>query len=159
MRLVSWSSSSATDQHQAAVPHQQPKPLPVGLLEPGTSTLTTKLLPAELLVIMSPALQVDQTYGSHRRLSATSRVRSYWTSACFSVFLLASSTNFWSKDRSQSIPSLQPRQVIARTVGNQSLGDGLSDGVDLRCVATTGDADADVDVYVGSVSDVVGERI
>ena len=33
--------------------------------------------------------------GSHRLLSATNSVRSYWTSACFNVFLLCSSTNFW----------------------------------------------------------------
>lgn len=31
-------------------------------------------------------------------------------------------------------------------VGNEGLGDGLTDGVDLGSVATTGDADADVDV-------------
>lgn len=31
-------------------------------------------------------------------------------------------------------------------VGDEGLGDGLSDGVDLRGVTTTGDADADVDV-------------
>jgi hypothetical protein len=31
-------------------------------------------------------------------------------------------------------------------VGDEGLGDGLTDGVDLRGVATTGDADADVDV-------------
>ena len=31
-------------------------------------------------------------------------------------------------------------------VGDQGLGDGLSDGVDLRGVTTAGDADADVDV-------------
>lgn len=31
-------------------------------------------------------------------------------------------------------------------VGDQGLGDGLADGVDLRGVTTTGDADADVDV-------------
>lgn len=30
-------------------------------------------------------------------------------------------------------------------VGDQGLGDSLTDGVDLRSVATTGDADADVD--------------
>lgn len=31
-------------------------------------------------------------------------------------------------------------------VGDDGLGDGLADGVDLRGVTTTGDADADVDV-------------
>lgn len=31
-------------------------------------------------------------------------------------------------------------------VGDQRLGNGLTDGVDLRGVTTTGDADADVDV-------------
>lgn len=31
-------------------------------------------------------------------------------------------------------------------VGDEGLGDGLADGVDLRGVTTTGDADTDVDV-------------
>lgn len=31
-------------------------------------------------------------------------------------------------------------------VGNQALGDGLTDGVDLRGVTTSGDAHADIDV-------------
>ena len=31
-------------------------------------------------------------------------------------------------------------------VGDEGLGDGLTDGVDLRGVTTTGDADTDVDV-------------
>lgn len=31
-------------------------------------------------------------------------------------------------------------------VGDEGLGDGLTDGVDLGSVSTTGDADADVDV-------------
>lgn len=34
-------------------------------------------------------------------------------------------------------------------VGDDGLGDGLTDGVDLRGVTTTGDADADVDVGCG----------
>jgi len=34
-------------------------------------------------------------------------------------------------------------------VGDDGLGDGLADGVDLRGVTTTGDADADVDVGCG----------
>jgi hypothetical protein len=33
--------------------------------------------------------------GSHRLLSATNSVRSYWTSDCFNRFLECSSTNFW----------------------------------------------------------------
>lgn len=36
-------------------------------------------------------------------------------------------------------------------VGDDGLGDGLADGVDLRGVTTTGDADADVDVGCGGV--------
>ncbi len=35
---------------------------------------------------------------------------------------------------------------VLLVVGNQGLGDGLADGVDLRGVATTADADADVDL-------------
>lgn len=35
---------------------------------------------------------------------------------------------------------------VLLVVGDQGLGDGLTDGVDLRSVTTTGDADADVDV-------------
>lgn len=31
-------------------------------------------------------------------------------------------------------------------VGDEGLGDGLTDGVDLRSLTTTGDADTDVDV-------------
>lgn len=34
---------------------------------------------------------------------------------------------------------------VLLVVGDYGLGDGLSDGVDLGCVTTTGDADADVD--------------
>jgi hypothetical protein len=37
-------------------------------------------------------------------------------------------------------------------VGDDGLGDGLADGVDLRGVTTTGDADADVDVSCARVS-------
>ena len=33
---------------------------------------------------------------------------------------------------------------VLLVVGDQGLGDGLTDGVDLRSVTTTGDADADV---------------
>lgn len=33
---------------------------------------------------------------------------------------------------------------VLLVVGDQGLGDGLADGVDLRGVATAGDADADV---------------
>jgi hypothetical protein len=35
---------------------------------------------------------------------------------------------------------------VLLVVGNDGLGDGLADGVDLRGVSTAGDADADVDV-------------
>lgn len=35
---------------------------------------------------------------------------------------------------------------VLLVVGDEGLGDGLTDGVDLRDVATTGDTDADVDV-------------
>lgn len=35
---------------------------------------------------------------------------------------------------------------ILLVVGDEGLGDGLADGVDLRGVAAAGDADADVDV-------------
>lgn len=35
---------------------------------------------------------------------------------------------------------------VLLVVGDEGLGDGLADGVDLRSVTTTGDADADVDV-------------
>lgn len=35
---------------------------------------------------------------------------------------------------------------VLLVVGNQGLGDGLTDGVDLRGVATTGNADADVNL-------------
>lgn len=35
---------------------------------------------------------------------------------------------------------------VLLVVGDEGLGDGLADGVDLGGVATTGDADADVDV-------------
>lgn len=35
---------------------------------------------------------------------------------------------------------------VLLVVGDQGLGDGLTDGVDLRGVTTTGDADADVDL-------------
>lgn len=35
---------------------------------------------------------------------------------------------------------------VLLVVGDEGLGDGLTDGVDLGSVATTGDADADVDV-------------
>lgn len=31
-------------------------------------------------------------------------------------------------------------------VGNDGLGDSLTDGVDLRCVSTTSNSDADIDV-------------
>ena len=31
-------------------------------------------------------------------------------------------------------------------VGDNGLGDGLTDGVDLRCVSTTSNSDADIDV-------------
>ena len=31
-------------------------------------------------------------------------------------------------------------------VGNDGLGDGLTDGIDLRCVSTTGHPDADINV-------------
>ena len=41
---------------------------------------------------------------------------------------------------------------VLLVVGDDGLGDGLADGVDLRGVTTTGDADADVDVGWGSVS-------
>lgn len=34
---------------------------------------------------------------------------------------------------------------VLLVVGDNGLGDGLADGVDLRGVTTTGDADADVD--------------
>lgn len=34
---------------------------------------------------------------------------------------------------------------VLLVVGDDGLGDGLTDGVDLRGVTTTGDADADVD--------------
>ena len=34
---------------------------------------------------------------------------------------------------------------VLLVVGDDGLGDGLADGVDLRGVTTTGDADADVD--------------
>ena len=37
-------------------------------------------------------------------------------------------------------------------VGDDGLGDGLADGVDLRGVTTTGDADADVDVSCARIS-------
>ena len=35
---------------------------------------------------------------------------------------------------------------VLLVVGDQGLGDGLADGVDLRSVTTAGDADADVDL-------------
>lgn len=35
---------------------------------------------------------------------------------------------------------------VLLVVGDEGLGDGLADGVDLGSVTTTGDADADVDV-------------
>lgn len=35
---------------------------------------------------------------------------------------------------------------VLLVVGDDGLGDGLADGVDLRGVTTTGDADADVDI-------------
>lgn len=38
---------------------------------------------------------------------------------------------------------------VLLVVGDDGLGDGLADGVDLRGVTTTGDADADVDVGCG----------
>jgi hypothetical protein len=38
---------------------------------------------------------------------------------------------------------------VLLVVGDDGLGDGLTDGVDLRGVTTTGDADADVDVGCG----------
>jgi hypothetical protein len=41
---------------------------------------------------------------------------------------------------------------VLLVVGNEGLGDGLTDGVDLGGVTTTGDADADIDAgeFVGS---------
>ena len=35
---------------------------------------------------------------------------------------------------------------VLLVVGNDGLGDSLTDGVDLRCVTTTRDANADIDV-------------
>lgn len=41
---------------------------------------------------------------------------------------------------------------VLLVVGDQALGDGLSDGVDLGSVTTTGDSDADVDCGLAQVS-------
>lgn len=45
---------------------------------------------------------------------------------------------------------------VLLVVGDQGLGDGLSDGVDLGGVATTGDADADVNCAEGGKGLAVG---
>lgn len=39
---------------------------------------------------------------------------------------------------------------VLLVVGDDGLGNGLADGVDLRGVTTTGDADADVDISCGT---------
>lgn len=44
-------------------------------------------------------------------------------------------------------------------VGDDGLGDGLADGVDLRGVTTTGDADADVDIGWAVLVVCCGEAI
>lgn len=52
--------------------------------------------------------------------------------------------------RDEQLAELERRGgvVVLGVVGNKRLGDGLSDGVDLRSVSTTGNADSDVDSAV-----------
>jgi hypothetical protein len=48
---------------------------------------------------------------------------------------------------------------VLLVVGNDGFGNGLTDGVDLRSVSTTGDADADVDISCSLQSDPIPSPI
>lgn len=87
----------------------QSNPLSVGLLEPGTGTLTTELLGLATTVVgdQQGTVELDESLLQH-------------------------------------VLGVLVDELLV--VGDEGLGHGLTDGVDLGSVTTTGDADTDVDV-------------
>lgn len=111
--------------------------LTVRLLEPGAGTLTTELLGLAPSVVGNEECAVVGNEGLLELVLAV---------LIDELLVVGDLWSWWSADSPCSLVSILLFSSLQLAVTYDGLGNGLTDGVDLGSLTTTGDADADVDV-------------